>query len=100
MCSLKTMLCLALLIASAVTTVSADTGKFSSCCTRVSSAKPKIHLENFLLQKADPPCVEAVMFITKEGKILCSRPNLPWVKQRMMEIRLRKEALQNNTATE
>nr|DBA25821.1 TPA: hypothetical protein GDO54_010165 [Pyxicephalus adspersus] len=61
MCSMKIMLCMALLAAVAVFTASADTGKFSTCCTRVSSAKPKVHLEDFLLQRADPPCVEAVM---------------------------------------
>ncbi|XP_068135214.1 C-C motif chemokine 3-like [Hyperolius riggenbachi] len=92
MCSAKIMLCMALLAAAAIATISADTGKFSTCCTKVSSAKPRVHIEDFLIQKADPPCVDAVMFITKEGKILCSKPNVPWVTKKVKEIRLRKEA--------
>ncbi|CAI9543440.1 unnamed protein product [Staurois parvus] len=50
MCSTKTMLCMALL-AVAVVTVSADTDKFSTCCTKVSSAKSKVPIVDFLLQQ-------------------------------------------------
>ncbi|CAI9618638.1 unnamed protein product [Staurois parvus] len=92
MCSMKIMLCMALLVAVAVVTVSADTGKFSTCCTRVSSAKPRVQIVDFLLQEAAPPCVEAIMFITKEGKILCSKPNVPWVIQKVKEIGQKKKA--------
>ncbi|XP_068135213.1 C-C motif chemokine 24-like [Hyperolius riggenbachi] len=93
MCSAKIMLCMALLAAAAITTVSADTGKFSTCCTRVSSGRRNDHIEDFIIMKADPPCVEAVMFITKDGKILCSNPNLPWVIRKVKELSLKKVAL-------
>ncbi|PIO33632.1 hypothetical protein AB205_0112150 [Aquarana catesbeiana] len=96
MCSMKIMLCMALIAAVVVVKASVDPGKFSSCCTKVSAAKPKVHLVDFLRQKADPPCVEAVMFIGEDGSIRCSRPNLPWVIQKVKEISQRKEALRNN----
>ncbi|XP_077344797.1 uncharacterized protein LOC143988806 [Lithobates pipiens] len=96
MSSMKIMLCMALIAAVAVVKAS-DPGKFSSCCTKVSSAKPKVHLVDFLRQKADPPCVEAVMFIGEDGSIRCSKPNLPWVIQKMKEIIHSKEALRNES---
>ncbi|KAG8445571.1 hypothetical protein GDO86_010373 [Hymenochirus boettgeri] len=34
----------------------------------------------------DLPCVDAVMFITDQGKILCARPNIHWVKMKIKEI--------------
>ncbi|XP_040204623.1 C-C motif chemokine 8-like [Rana temporaria] len=94
MCSMKIMLCMALLAAVAVVKASTDPGIFSTCCTRVSSAKSKLQIVDFLLQEANLPCVAAVMFITKEGKVLCSRPNVPWVTQKMKAISQKKEALQ------
>ncbi|KAM9316438.1 eotaxin-like [Gastrophryne carolinensis] len=87
MFSTKTMLCAAVLTAAVIVTVSADTGKFSTCCTKVSSAKTRVPLEDFLIQAADPPCVEAVIFVTKEGKLICAKPNLRWVTDKMKEIR-------------
>uniref|UniRef100_A0A6I8RFS6 Uncharacterized protein n=1 Tax=Xenopus tropicalis TaxID=8364 RepID=A0A6I8RFS6_XENTR len=50
-----------------------DFGKIVSCCTRVSSRKPKDVLVNFLIQKEDLPCVEAI-FISTAGPI-------PWLVQ-------------------
>ncbi|XP_073481577.1 C-C motif chemokine 8-like isoform X2 [Aquarana catesbeiana] len=100
MCSMKIMLCMALIAAVAVVKASSDPGKFSTCCTRVSSAKSKLQIVDFLLQEANPPCVEAVMFITKEGKVLCSRPNVPWVTQKMKAISQMKEALQTKKSNE
>ncbi|MEE6500899.1 hypothetical protein FKM82_003979 [Ascaphus truei] len=93
MCSVKIMLCVALLVASAIVTVTCDSGKFSSCCTRVSSAKTKVAITDFIIQKLDLPCVEAVIFITKDGKLMCSKPNLPWVVQKIKEIKQKKELL-------
>ncbi|OCT81172.1 hypothetical protein XELAEV_18027985mg [Xenopus laevis] len=95
MSSVKTMLCAVLLIASIVS-VTCDFGKIISCCTRVSTAKPKVALVNFLIQKEDLPCVEAIMFITNEGKILCSKPNTPWVRQKMKEIEAKKKTTTEN----
>uniref|UniRef100_A0A8C5M814 Chemokine interleukin-8-like domain-containing protein n=1 Tax=Leptobrachium leishanense TaxID=445787 RepID=A0A8C5M814_9ANUR len=63
-----------------------NVGKISSCCTRVSANKIKETVVEFLIQKEDLPCVEAVIFITENGKIHCSRPNLPWVAHKMKEI--------------
>ncbi|KAE8604931.1 hypothetical protein XENTR_v10014897 [Xenopus tropicalis] len=85
MSSVKTMLCAALLITSIVF-VTCDFGKIVSCCTRVSSRKPKDVLVNFLIQKEDLPCVEAILFTTNEGKFICSRPKAPWVSKKMKEI--------------
>ncbi|XP_069830158.1 C-C motif chemokine 19-like [Dendropsophus ebraccatus] len=87
----RVLLCLALL--ATCTLCSASTGKFSSCCTKVSAGKPKpgTIIENFLIQKADLPCVNAIMFITNEGRIMCSTPSARWVKEKMQEIREKNE---------
>ncbi|KAG8580317.1 hypothetical protein GDO81_007244 [Engystomops pustulosus] len=91
MCTMRVLLCLAVLAICAMGT--ASTGKFSTCCTQVSSAKPKpgMVIENFIIQNEDLPCVHAVMFITNEGKIICSSPNSRWVKLKIQEIRKKNE---------
>ncbi|OCT78934.1 hypothetical protein XELAEV_18030023mg [Xenopus laevis] len=96
MSSMKTMLSAVLLI-TFIVSVTCDFGKLVSCCNRVSSAKPKVALVDFLIQKEDLPCVEAILFITNEGKILCSRPNIPWVRQKMKEIIAKKNTTANVT---
>ncbi|KAM4043253.1 uncharacterized protein ACNLHF_013619 [Anomaloglossus baeobatrachus] len=89
MSSMRVMLGLALLAASAIYIASADVGKPSTCCTKVSRAKPSpaIQIERFYIQKASPPCVEAVMFLTNTNRIICSKPNTPWVKKKQEELR-------------
>ncbi|KAM4771196.1 uncharacterized protein WCC33_003034 [Rhinophrynus dorsalis] len=102
MCSDKAMLCAVLLITSALVTVTSgnDIGKFTSCCTRVSAAKPTVQLEDFLIQEKQLPCVEAVMFITIDGKILCSKPNVPWVSRKILEISQHKTPLSGESIWE
>ncbi|XP_077344798.1 C-C motif chemokine 8-like [Lithobates pipiens] len=99
MSSMKIMLCMALIAAVAVVNASTGPGGFSTCCTRVSSARTKLQLVDFFLQEENLPCVEAVMFITKEGKILCSKPNVHWVTQKMKAISQMK-ALQTKESNE
>ncbi|XP_073432741.1 C-C motif chemokine 24-like [Dendrobates tinctorius] len=89
MCTMRVLLCLALL----ATYVMCETsiGKFSSCCTKVSRGKPRDVIENFIIQKEDLPCVHAVIFITNKGNIICSTPGLPWVNAKIKEIRKKNE---------
>ncbi|XP_053315739.1 C-C motif chemokine 4-like [Spea bombifrons] len=95
MCSKNTLLLVALLIASAILTANCDIGKSVNCCTKVSSAKPKVAIEDYFIQKQDLPCVEAVVFVSQQGTIHCCRPNLPWVNKKIKEIRKKKGELQN-----
>ncbi|KAM3932616.1 uncharacterized protein RB166_005626 [Leptodactylus fuscus] len=94
MFTLRVSLCLALLVCAMC---SASSGKFSTCCTKVSPGKPKpgIEIENFIIQKEDAPCVHAVMFITSEGDIMCSTPSLRWVKLKIQELRKKNEENSN-----
>ncbi|KAM4692750.1 C-C motif chemokine 24-like [Discoglossus pictus] len=96
MCSKLTLLCLALIIASGVVTAASDTGKFSSCCTRVSASKPRLTIVDFIIQEESLPCVEAVMFITSEGRILCSKPKVHWVTQKIKQLTEKKEQSMND----
>ncbi|XP_077149144.1 uncharacterized protein LOC143810137 [Ranitomeya variabilis] len=102
MCSTKVMLSLALFAANAICIVSADIGKPSICCTKVSKAKPSpaIQIDHFYVQKASPPCVEAVMFITNAKRIICSKPNTPWVKKKQEELRKKDEEARSLSSIE
>ncbi|XP_069830159.1 C-C motif chemokine 19-like [Dendropsophus ebraccatus] len=95
MFSTRVLLCFALL--AICTLCSASTGKFSTCCTQVSSGKPRpgTVIENFMIQKEDLPCVHAVMFITNDGNIMCSTPSVRWVKLKVQELRKKNEQENN-----
>ncbi|XP_069830156.1 C-C motif chemokine 19-like [Dendropsophus ebraccatus] len=90
MCTMKVMLSLVLLAASAIYMASAD--KNSNCCTKVSRGKPNpsMQIESYYIQTASPPCVEAVMFVSG-NRIICAHPNLPWVKKKLQELRKKEE---------
>ncbi|XP_069624226.1 C-C motif chemokine 24-like [Ranitomeya imitator] len=89
MCTMRVLLCLALLATYAMCETSL--GTFSSCCTKVSKGKPRDVIESFIIQKEDLPCVDAVIFITNKGKIICSTPGVPWVNSKIKEIRKKKQ---------
>ncbi|XP_056420016.1 C-C motif chemokine 19-like [Hyla sarda] len=90
---MKVMLSFALLAVSIIYMVSADPGKPSKCCIRVSRGKPSpaMKIERFDLQTANPPCVEAVRFFTNTNRIMCAPPNLPWVKRKQAELSKKQE---------
>ncbi|XP_076828825.1 chemokine (C-C motif) ligand 34a, duplicate 3 [Brachyhypopomus gauderio] len=57
-----------------------------NCCTEVSTQEITIPITGFKLQKARLPCVNAVIFFTKEG-IKCSHWKETWVRQKINELR-------------
>ncbi|XP_029472777.1 monocyte chemotactic protein 1B-like [Rhinatrema bivittatum] len=83
---LPAALLLLLLCILGIATVASDPGKNSNCCTQVSRAKPKLPIIAYRRQEMALPCVEAVIFTTQEGKLLCSNPELKWVKDKVNEL--------------
>ncbi|XP_034718257.1 putative protein TPRXL isoform X2 [Etheostoma cragini] len=52
--------------------------KLATCCTKVTKQKITEPILGYLVQQADPPCVQAVIFQTKSG-LFCSYLRAPWV---------------------
>ncbi|XP_069830157.1 C-C motif chemokine 19-like [Dendropsophus ebraccatus] len=95
MFTMRVLLGLALLAICVTKVASSD--NFNTCCTKVSAAKPKpgTVLRNFIIQQADDPCVHAVLFITSEGKVICSTPGARWVQSKIKEIKRKNEQEEN-----
>ncbi|XP_062377239.1 eotaxin-like isoform X2 [Sardina pilchardus] len=51
----------------------------TQCCTKVSNAVIR-NITEAKPQSALAPCVEAILFITNDGKKFCTNPKARWVK--------------------
>uniref|UniRef100_A0AAY4AJL9 Chemokine interleukin-8-like domain-containing protein n=1 Tax=Denticeps clupeoides TaxID=299321 RepID=A0AAY4AJL9_9TELE len=49
-----------------------------TCCTSASNKMINEKILNYEFQKADPPCIVAVIFETAQGRF-CSAPRAKWV---------------------
>ncbi|XP_031439971.1 eotaxin-like [Clupea harengus] len=49
----------------------------TTCCKNVSRARIR-DIVDFKRHHAQPPCKEAIVFITKDAKKYCTDPNAPW----------------------
>ncbi|KAK6484014.1 eotaxin-like [Huso huso] len=65
------------------TIVNADGGTIPNCCLKVSNTVLSINqVSSHYLQEKDGRCpVDAVVFSTVKGKIVCSDRKRPWVKR-------------------
>ncbi|XP_068200014.1 uncharacterized protein [Antennarius striatus] len=57
--------------------------KLSSCCKTVSSQPISGPITGYMVQKASPPCVRAIIFQTEQG-LFCSQVNAPWVRRKII----------------
>uniref|UniRef100_A0A3B4GDJ9 Chemokine interleukin-8-like domain-containing protein n=1 Tax=Pundamilia nyererei TaxID=303518 RepID=A0A3B4GDJ9_9CICH len=55
----------------------------ASCCTSVANKKITEPILGYLVQKANAPCVNAVIFHTNDGP-LCADPKAQWVKDQIL----------------
>ncbi|KAM4534418.1 uncharacterized protein PAE49_022625 isoform 2-T2 [Odontesthes bonariensis] len=65
---------------------SGEDEKLASCCKTVNRREITEPVLGYLVQKASPPCVNAVIFQTESG-LYCSQLNAPWVRRKIMELR-------------
>uniref|UniRef100_A0A4W4ET79 Chemokine interleukin-8-like domain-containing protein n=1 Tax=Electrophorus electricus TaxID=8005 RepID=A0A4W4ET79_ELEEL len=70
-----------------ITSTVRDAQKINPCCVKVSTAKVKEPIIGYTLQRENLPCIRAVVFQTESG-FFCIDPQQPWVKEKVMELRL------------
>ncbi|XP_035853964.1 putative protein TPRXL isoform X2 [Sander lucioperca] len=56
--------------------------KLASCCKKVTNQEITEPILGYLVQRADPPCVQAVIFQTNSG-LFCSYLKAPWVRRKV-----------------
>ncbi|KAJ8394980.1 hypothetical protein AAFF_G00039310 [Aldrovandia affinis] len=61
-----------------------DAQKFHNCCKQVSRQEVTGPITGYRMQKWDPPCVKAVIFVTEGGEV-CSHYKQPWVPQKIRQ---------------
>ncbi|XP_076617648.1 uncharacterized protein LOC143339967 [Chaetodon auriga] len=57
--------------------------KLASCCKTVTRQEINDPITGYMVQKANLPCVRAVIFQTEKG-LFCSQVNAPWVHRKIM----------------
>ncbi|CAN9506084.1 unnamed protein product [Ophioblennius macclurei] len=60
--------------------------KVAPCCKQVDKIEINEPVKKYWIQKANAPCVEAIIFET-ENDLLCKYPQAPWVMKKILEIR-------------
>ncbi|CAI5685899.1 unnamed protein product [Oreochromis niloticus] len=63
--------------------VSGSDVKLASCCTSVANKKITEPILGYLVQKANAPCVNAVIFQTQSG-LFCINGRAPWVRAKIV----------------
>uniref|UniRef100_A0A673CUA3 Chemokine interleukin-8-like domain-containing protein n=1 Tax=Sphaeramia orbicularis TaxID=375764 RepID=A0A673CUA3_9TELE len=63
--------------------------KLATCCKTVTNKELHEPILGYLVQRANPPCVQAVIFQTESG-LYCSQLNAPWVRRKIVEFRKQK----------
>uniref|UniRef100_M3ZQX8 Chemokine interleukin-8-like domain-containing protein n=1 Tax=Xiphophorus maculatus TaxID=8083 RepID=M3ZQX8_XIPMA len=63
--------------------------KLATCCEKVNRNEITEPILGFLFQKANYPCVQAIIFQTESG-LYCSQVTAPWVKKKISEYRAAK----------
>ncbi|TKS87421.1 hypothetical protein D9C73_021545 [Collichthys lucidus] len=80
---LKSALVALVLVVAVVSGQTAE--KLSDCCTRVSTRKPIDPIIGYRFQRAQAPCVPAVIFQTEKRKY-CTYVKAPWVLSTIKEL--------------
>uniref|UniRef100_A0A669D0R8 Chemokine interleukin-8-like domain-containing protein n=1 Tax=Oreochromis niloticus TaxID=8128 RepID=A0A669D0R8_ORENI len=57
--------------------------KLATCCTKVTTKEIKEPILGYLAQRANPPCVQAVIFQTQSG-LFCAYVRAPWVRAKIV----------------
>ncbi|XP_076737357.1 uncharacterized protein LOC143415823 [Maylandia zebra] len=57
--------------------------KLATCCTKVTTTEIKEPITGYLVQTANPPCVQAVIFQTQSG-LFCAYLKASWVRAKIV----------------
>ncbi|XP_059901203.1 uncharacterized protein LOC132452545 isoform X2 [Gadus macrocephalus] len=87
----KSLLLLAVVVALTGQGSAADR-RVSECCTRVSRQQITETIVDYMVQKRNNHCVNAVIFRTESGSLYCCKHNEPWVMKKVRELRAKKRA--------
>ncbi|CAL8319024.1 unnamed protein product [Boreogadus saida] len=71
---------------------SAAVEKFSDCCTKVSRQQITETIVDYMVQKRNNHCVNAVIFQTESGGLYCFKHDEPWVMKKFRQLRGTKRA--------
>ncbi|CAB1317311.1 unnamed protein product [Coregonus sp. 'balchen'] len=96
------MACLALFaVILSLTATDTDANKVHNCCTEVSRQKITLPIIGARIQKKALPCVNAVIFETEDGEIICSHWKEAWVRHTFFQLEMSRRLLntQNTTTT-
>ncbi|CAI5670860.1 unnamed protein product [Oreochromis niloticus] len=70
---------------------------FHMCCTTVTNKEITEPILGYIVQRANPPCVNAVIFQTQSG-LFCINARAPWVRAKI--VAFKKARAQLTTASE
>ncbi|XP_059901207.1 C-C motif chemokine 4-like isoform X6 [Gadus macrocephalus] len=87
----KSLLLLAVVVALTGHGSAAD-WKVSECCTKVTRKQITETIVDYMVQKRNNHCVNAIIFKTESGRLYCCKHNEPWVKGKVRQLRLNKRA--------
>ncbi|XP_056440451.1 C-C motif chemokine 4-like [Gadus chalcogrammus] len=62
------------------------------CCERVSIKQITETIVDYMVQKKNKPCVNAVIFQTESGRLYCCKRDEPWVMRKVRELEGTKRA--------
>ncbi|XP_067850858.1 C-C motif chemokine 26-like [Heptranchias perlo] len=57
-----------------------------NCCRSVSRTRLPFTITGYRIQSAHKPCVQAVIFYTKEKGPICTHPKARWVPKKIKEL--------------
>ncbi|XP_049334883.1 C-C motif chemokine 2-like [Astyanax mexicanus] len=60
------------------------------CCVAVSRARVEVPILDFKLQRKNPPCVKAIIFVTAKRQY-CIDPRQSWAQEKIKELVLSKK---------
>ncbi|XP_030204892.1 uncharacterized protein LOC115537254 isoform X4 [Gadus morhua] len=87
----KSLLLLAVVVALTGQGSAADP-RVTECCTRVSKQQITETIVDYMVQKRNYPCVNAIIFQTESGSLYCCKHNEPWVMRKIRQLRAKKRA--------
>ncbi|XP_069832074.1 C-C motif chemokine 20-like isoform X2 [Dendropsophus ebraccatus] len=66
-------------------------GAFDCCYTYYRKTLPMVAIKSFTIQSSSEVCaIDAIIFITKKGRKVCTDPKEAWVRKAMRSLRKKK----------
>ncbi|CAL8236482.1 unnamed protein product [Boreogadus saida] len=87
---MKSLLLLAVVVA--LTGQGSADWKVSECCTKVTRKEITETIVDFMVQKRNHHCVNAIIFQMKSGRLYCCKHDEPWVMRKVRQLWAKKRA--------